>query len=187
MTDVVLFHHAQGLTSGIRALADRVRDAGYRVHTPDLYDGRTFDSLADGVAFARAAGFEEIAARGVRAVDGLTGDLVLVGVSLGVVPAEGIAVTRPGVSGVVLVSGIVPPAALEQPWPPELALQVHAMADDPDGDVDEARLVVEEVASADLFLYDGAAHLFVDDSLPDHDEAAAAQFLDRLLEFLADH
>lgn len=187
MTEVVLFHHAQGLTAGVRSLADRIRDAGYRVHTPDLYDGLTFDSLADGVAFARERGFEEIAARGVQAVAGIEGDLVLVGISLGAVPAEGIAVTRPGVSGVVLVSGVVAPAALEQPWPPDLALQVHAMADDPDGDVEEARALVAALEAAELFLYPGEAHLFVDDSLPAHDEAATDLLLDRLLEFLADH
>ncbi|GAA0289182.1 dienelactone hydrolase family protein [Kineococcus aurantiacus] len=187
MTEVVLFHHAQGLTPGVRSLADRIADAGYRVRTPDLYDGRTFASLVDGVEFARAAGFEEIAARGVRAVEPVEGDVVLVGISLGAVPAEGIAVTRPGVSGVVLVSGIVPPAALEQPWPDGLALQVHAMADDPDGDVEDAREVVAELPAAELFVYDGGAHLFVDDSLPGYDEAATDLFVERVLEFLADH
>ncbi|WP_432511160.1 dienelactone hydrolase family protein [Kineococcus sp. SYSU DK001] len=187
MSDVVVFHHAQGLTAGVRSLAERLRDAGHRVHTPDLYDGRTFATLEDGVAFARTTGFEEVAARGVRAVEGLTGDLVLVGVSLGVVPAEGIAMTRPGVSGVVLVSGVVPPAALGRPWPEDLAVQVHAMRDDPDGDVEEARQLVAGLDAAELFLYDGDAHLFVDDSLPEYEPAATQLLVERVLAFVADH
>jgi dienelactone hydrolase len=187
MTGVVLFHHAQGVTPGVRSLADRVRDAGYRVSVPDLFEGRTFATLEAGIAFARRTGFDEIAARGVAAVQGTPGDLVLVGISLGAVPAEGIAVTRPGVSGVVLVSGVIPPASLDQPWPEDLALQVHTMSDDPDGDVDDARALVAELETAELFVYDGSSHLFVDDSLPGYDEAATEQFLERLLEFLADH
>ncbi|WP_432564744.1 dienelactone hydrolase family protein [Kineococcus sp. SYSU DK003] len=187
MTEVVLLHHAQGLTAGVRSLADRIRDAGYTVHVPDLFEGATFDTLADGVAFARQTGFEEVAARGVEAVSALDGDLVLVGISLGAVPAEGIAVTRPGVSGVVLVSGVVPVGALDQPWPPDVALQVHTRADDPDGDLEPARELVAGLEAAELFVYEGEAHPFVDDSLPTYDEAATGLLVERVLEFLADH
>ncbi len=49
MTEIVLFHHAQGLTPGIDAFADELRRAGHTVHTPDLYDGHTFDTLEEGL------------------------------------------------------------------------------------------------------------------------------------------
>ena len=45
MADVVLFHHALGLTPGIVAFADELRRAGHTVHTPDLFEGRTFPPL----------------------------------------------------------------------------------------------------------------------------------------------
>ena len=57
MAEVVLFHHAQGLTSGVVAFADELRRAGHTVHTPDLLDGRTFGSIDDGLAYAEDLGF----------------------------------------------------------------------------------------------------------------------------------
>lgn len=60
MAEVLLFHHAQGLTEGVRAFAEQLRSAGHVVHTPDLYDGRTFDSLDAGVGHARELGFGQL-------------------------------------------------------------------------------------------------------------------------------
>ena len=57
MAEVVLYHHIQGLTPGVRAFADELREAGHAMHTPDLFDGRTFDTIDEGMAFARDAGF----------------------------------------------------------------------------------------------------------------------------------
>ena len=50
MTDVVLFHHAQGRTAGVESFAGRLRAAGHRVTVPDLYDGATFATLDEGMA-----------------------------------------------------------------------------------------------------------------------------------------
>src|SRR5688500_2398683 len=69
MTEVLLFHHAQGLTPGVLAFADVLRVAGHTVHTPDLLDGRRFDSVEAGVAYAGQVGFGEVLERGVRAAD----------------------------------------------------------------------------------------------------------------------
>src|SRR5437773_964554 len=49
MAEVLLFHHAQGLTPGVHAFADELRAAGHTVHTPDLFDGRTFGSIDHGM------------------------------------------------------------------------------------------------------------------------------------------
>ena len=57
MAEVLLFHHALGLTDGVRAFADELRRAGHTVHTPDLFEGRTFDSIEAGVGHAREVGF----------------------------------------------------------------------------------------------------------------------------------
>ena len=50
MAEVLLFHHAQGQTAGFLAFADELRAAGHVVHAPDLYDGKTFAELDDGVS-----------------------------------------------------------------------------------------------------------------------------------------
>ena len=71
MTEVVLYHHVQGLTEGVRSFADELRQAGHTVHTPDLFDGRTFDTIEEGMAFAREAGFGALAERGVAAAEGI--------------------------------------------------------------------------------------------------------------------
>jgi len=39
VTDVIVFHHAQGLTDGVRQFADQLRGVGHRVTVPDLYEG----------------------------------------------------------------------------------------------------------------------------------------------------
>jgi len=109
VAEVVLFHHAQGLTSGVVAFADELRRAGHTVHTPDLLDGRTFGSIEDGLAYAEELGFPgEILARGARAVEGLPADLVYAGFSLGVLPAQMLAQTRPGARGALLFYSCVP-------------------------------------------------------------------------------
>ena len=69
MTEVLLYHHVQGLTEGVRAFADELRQAGHAVHTPDLFDGRTFDTIDDGTAFARDTGFAALAERGLAAAE----------------------------------------------------------------------------------------------------------------------
>lgn len=111
MTELILFHHGHGLTAGVRALADDFRAAGHQVHVPDLFEGRTFADLAEGVGHAEEVGFGTILKRGRLAAE-------------------------------------------------------------------------EEAPRAELFLYPGGRHLFTDNSLPDHDDAAAALVEERVLSFL---
>ena len=187
MAEVLLFHHAQGLTAGCETFAERLRAAGHLVHLPDLYEGRTFADLDDGIANAEEVGFDTIIERGRRAADGLPGELVYAGMSLGVLPAQALAQTRPGARGALLLHGCVPPSALGSPWPAGLRAQIHLMQDDEVGaeDLDAARAFAGEVASAELFVYPGEAHLFSDRSLPAYDDAAAALLEERVLRFLA--
>ena len=108
VAEVLLFHHAQGQTDGFLAFADELRAAGHVVHAPDLYDGKTFTALADGLAYAEQVGFGALLEGGERAADGLPTGVVYVGVSLGVMPAQKLAQTRAGAKGAVLVSACVP-------------------------------------------------------------------------------
>lgn len=187
MAEVLLFHHAQGQTPGFLAFADELRAARHVVHTPDVYDGRTFATLDEGVAHARQVGFGEILQRGEAAANGLPSAIVYAGFSLGVMPAQKLAQTRPGAQGALLFSACLPLAEFETPWPGGVPVQVHMMEEDEWAmeDLPAARELVAEVPTAELFLYPGDRHLFADSSLPDFDPAAAALLKERVLAFLA--
>src|SRR5437763_12911308 len=115
MAEVLLFHHALGQTTGFGAFADELRQAGHTVHTPDLYDGRTFTTLDEGVAYAEEIGFGEIIERGTRAADELPTELVYAGFSLGVLPAQKLAQTRAGARGALPFYSCVPMSEIG-PW-----------------------------------------------------------------------
>jgi dienelactone hydrolase len=188
VAEVLLFHHAQGLTPGCLSFADRLRAAGHVVHTPDLYEGKTFTDLEEGVGYAREAGFDTILERGRLAGEALPDGLVYAGFSLGVMPAQMLAQTRPGTKGALLFSAALPPEEFGGPWPEGVPVQIHMMEADEwvDEDLPAARQIVETVESAELFLYPGDRHLFADDSLPDYDQDAAALLTKRSLSFLDD-
>ena len=190
MAEVLLFHHAQGLTPGVRAFADVLRAAGHIVHTPDLFDGRTFPSIDDGIAFIEATGFDDLRASGVRMADDLPHELVYAGFSFGVTMAQQLAQTRPGARGALLFHSCIPISGewAFGPWPNGVPVQVHGMDADPffvgEGDIDAAREIVETVENAELFLYPGDQHYFADSSLPSYDASATALLTQRVLEFL---
>ena len=188
MAEVVLFHHAQGLTPGVVAFAEELRHAGHRVHTPDLFEGRTFATIEQGMAYAEQIGFpDEVIERGVRAVEPLPAELVYAGFSLGVLPAQMLAQTRPGARGALLFYSCIPVSAFGT-WPDGVPVQVHGMDADPifagEGDVDAARELVDQAEDAELFLYPGDQHYFADSSLPSYDPDAAALLTRRVLDFL---
>ncbi len=186
MAQILLFHHAQGQTAGFLAFADRLRAAGHVVHAPDLYDGKTFTALDEGVGYAKDVGFGTIGERGRSAADGLPNELVYAGFSLGVMPAQELAQMRPGAKGALLFSAAFPAAEFGGSWPPGVPLQIHMMEDDEwaTEDLPAARELVEMVDGAELFLYPGDRHLFADSSLPDYDEGAAKLLEQRVLGFL---
>ena len=190
MAEVLLFHHAQGQTTGFHAFADDLRRAGHTVHTPDLFDGRTFESIDAGMAYAEELGFPDaIIDGGERAAEGLPAELVYAGFSLGVVPAQKLAQTRPGARGALLFYSCVPTSAFGSAWPAGVPVQIHGMDADPffvgEGDIDAARAIVASTSDAELFLYPGDQHYFADSSLPSYDPDAAALLQRRVLEFLA--
>lgn len=187
MATVLLLHHVQGRTPGVTAFADALRAAGHTVHTPDVYDGHTFDDLESGMAYADSVGFEAVMQRGVGAADGLPEDTVYIGLSLGVMAAQQLAQTRPGAAGAVFVASCLPASEFGG-WPGGVPVQVHGKDADPifvdEGDLDAARSLVASVDGAELFLYPGDQHLFLDSSLPAYDPAATAELTARVLAFL---
>ena len=183
MAEVVLFHHALGLTDPVRRFADALRRAGHTVHTPDLYDGRTFHTIDEGMTYAdELGGPMAIVDRARAAVASLPGEAVYIGFSLGVLPAQALAQTRPGARAAVLCYSAVPlgewgdnwPAS----WPNGVRLQLHIL--DGDEDFEIAQRLAATVSGAELFVYPGGEHYFAE-----HDEEAAALLTERALDFLA--
>jgi dienelactone hydrolase len=188
MAELLLFHHAQGLTPGCLSFADEIRAAGHVVHAPDLYDGKIFTELADGGGYAEQVGFQTIIERGRVAAESLPNEIIYAGFSLGVLPAQMLAQTRPGARGALLLQACVPTSEFGPSWPPGVPLQIHMLEADEllrrEGDLDVAQQLVRTIEGAELFLYPGDRHLFADNSLPDYDESAATLLKQRVVSFL---
>ena len=190
MAGVVLFHHVQGLTTGVVSFAEELRRAGHTVHTPDLFDGRTFATVDDGMTYAREIGFDALLERGVAAGEGVSSTgAVYAGFSLGVMPAQRLAQTRPDARGALLFHACLPVSEFGERWPQGVPAQVHGMDADPffaeeGGDIDAAQALAASSGQAELFLYPGKQHLFADSSLPSYDPPAAALLMARVLRFL---
>jgi dienelactone hydrolase len=183
VAEVVVFHHALGVSEWIRGFADALRDGGHSVHVVDLFDGRTFDSIEDGMAYAEAVGGPPAFVDRARgAVESLPGEVVYVGFSLGVLPAQSLAQTRPGARGAVLCYAALPlgkwgddwPAT----WPDGVRLQLHILEGDEDFEI--AQELASTVPGAELFVHPGTEHYFAE-----HDEKAAALLTRRVLDFIA--
>jgi len=190
MAEVLLFHHAQGVTPGITAFADELRGAGHTVHVPDLFDGHTFGSIEDGMAFINSQGFDGLRERGVHTADDLPAELVYAGFSFGESIAQELAQTRPGARGALLFYSCIPITGewAFGPWPDGVPVQIHGADHDPyfvdEGDINAAREIVATVPDAELFLYPGDQHYFADSSLPSYDPEATALLMTRVLGFL---
>ena len=187
MAEVLLYHHIQGLTEGVRAFADDLRQAGHTVHTPDLFDGRTFDSIEEGFAYAKSVGLDPIRERGLAAADDLPAGVVYAGFSFGVTLAQRLAQTRPGARGALLIYSCLPVTEFGETWPVGVPVQVHGKEGDEffDEDLPAACELVEATATAELFVYPGDQHLFADSSLDAYDPQATALLMERVRTFLA--
>ena len=184
MAEIVLFHHAHGLTPGVVQFAGRLRVEGHTVHTPDLFEGRTFDSLDDGVAYADAVGLEAMIERGTAAVERLSENVYYAGFSLGGMVAQALTQTRPRARGALLIASAAP-AKWFGAWPDGVPAQIHAAEADPWVEMDAARELVRAVPNVELFIYPGDKHLFADETLPDYDRASAELLTKRALTFVS--
>ncbi len=190
MANVVMFHHVQGLTKGVTALAEQLRDGGHDVVTPDLFDGHQFATIDAGVAHLESIGLTTLIERGQAAVADQREDLVFAGVSMGVICAQHLAQTRPGTAGAVLMESCLPASEFGDGWPSSVPVQIHGMSNDRffagEGDIDNARAIVASAPAgvAELFEYRGDQHLFVDSSMPAYNQTAATLVVERVLAFL---
>jgi dienelactone hydrolase len=187
MTEMLLFHSAHGLTPGVVEFADRLRDVGHVVHVADLFDGRTFDDLAEGSAYRDAVGIPALLELASAAADALPSSVVFAGFSMGAAPAQFLAQTRPGAAGCLLMHGCLPTEAFGVPWPPAVPLSVHGAEDDPWIDFHVARLLVADASDGELWMYPGAGHLFADSGLPEYDPVLAEHLMTRVVAWLEAH
>ncbi len=183
--EIVLFHSALGLRPGVLQFAERLRAAGHRVHTPDLFDGEVFAGLEAGAAKRDALGIPELIRRAQAAVADLPSGIVLAGLSMGAGAAEFLAATRPGARAAILMHGALAPTAFGLERWPAVPVQVHYATNDPWVAVDEVRALQAAVRKAggviDVHVYERGGHLFEDADLDTYDTAAARLMLERVL------
>ncbi|WP_298227327.1 dienelactone hydrolase family protein [Gryllotalpicola sp.] len=184
MADIVLFHHAGGLTRGVIAFADRLRAAGHSVETPDVFGGYTFDDIEDGMRYAGELGDEELAERAFEAVSTLPAGLVYVGMSLGCALAAQVLLTRGDAQGAVFLYGAVAPGWFGEDWPDGVPAQSHQTEYDPRREVEVDTAMEYEIPGAEMYLYPGSGHLFAEAGHEDYDPEAAQLALNRILRFL---
>lgn len=188
---VVLFHSVLGVRPAVRQLADRLREDGYTVHVPDLYDGMLFDDYATAMQYVEEhGGFEMLMARTIATTADIPADAVYAGFSNGGGSAMLLALARPGARGAIMYHAGMPVKYLGfEAWPSTVPVQVHYSTGDPFREAEAVDGFEADVlasgATYEFFEYAGSGHLFTDTGLPlEFDAAAAALLVERTLTFL---
>jgi dienelactone hydrolase len=190
MADVLLLHSLLGLRPAVLDTADRFRAGGNDVWTPDLFEGRLFDTLEEGAQHRSEVGIPELLRRAAAAADAMPGEYVAAGFSMGGSIAQLLAGTRPQARAALLFHHAATLDDLElDSWPAGVSVQVHRSERDPFVEAAAAAALGESVRAAgaafDDFVYAGEAHLFADPGLDGYDAAAAGLMVERALAFLA--
>ncbi|WP_328772292.1 dienelactone hydrolase family protein [Streptomyces sp. NBC_00286] len=174
--DIMLFHSTYGLRPAVRDAADRLRAAGHEVWTPDLFEGRTFETVEEGRAFKDEIGVDELLKRAILAAAPYSErGLVYAGFSLGAAIAQTLALGDEKARGLLLLHGtsdIADNASVD-----ELPVQLHVAEPDafePDDWLTAWYLRMGRAgADVEVHRYAGAGHLYTDPGLPDYDKEAA--------------
>lgn len=184
MAEIILFHHAQGLTEGLRHFSERLGAAGHVVYAPDMYSGAVFARLDEGLAFASRIGhdaIEEVARRAARKHPHAN---TAIGFSLGAFPAQLLAQEWKKIDSLVLVAGGLPPRDLGGDWRSDVRLSVHVAEPDDWIPTGSLETLLRHARRPHVHKYPGMGHMFVDPSSPDYDADAADLFEERLLSWL---
>ncbi|MFF0046084.1 dienelactone hydrolase family protein [Streptomyces sp. NBC_01620] len=186
--NIMLFHSTYGLRPAVHAAAARLRAAGHEVYVPDLFDGRTFETVEEGMAFKDEVGKDELLRRAVLAAAPYSErGLVYAGFSFGASTAQTLALGDEQARGLLLLHGTSDIA--ENASVDELPVQLHVADPDPFETHDWLNswyLQMQRTgADVEVYRYPGAGHLFTDPDLPDYDAAAAELTWKVTLGFLA--
>ncbi|MBC9724573.1 dienelactone hydrolase family protein [Streptomyces sp. TRM68367] len=174
--NIVLFHSAFGLRPAVRQAADRLREAGHQVWTPDLFEGRTFDTVEEGMAHQDEIGKDQLLKRAVLAAAPYSErGLVYAGFSLGAALAQTLGLGDEQARGLLLLHGtsdLAPNVALDG-----LPVQLHVAEPDPFEPDDWLSAWYLQMgragADVEVYRYAGAGHVYTDPDLPDYDAEAA--------------
>ncbi|MFI6643781.1 dienelactone hydrolase family protein [Streptomyces sp. NPDC050504] len=174
--NIMLFHSTYGPRPAVHAAADRLRAAGHEVWVPDLFEGRTFETVEEGMDFQREIGREELLKRAVLAAAPYSDrGLVYAGFSFGASVAQTLALGDEKARGLLMFHGTSDIA--EGASVAELPVQLHVADPDPFETHDWLNTWYLQMrragADVEVYRYPGAGHLFTDPDLPDHDGEAA--------------
>nr|WP_246331206.1 dienelactone hydrolase family protein [Saccharopolyspora hordei] len=183
----MLLHSTFGLRPAVHAAADLLRDAGHEVHVPDLFGGRTAETVEDGMRINEEIGRDELLRRAVQAAAPLSErGLVYAGFSLGAALAQNLALADEKARGLLLLHGtsdIAQGATVD-----DLPVQLHVAEPDPFESEDWLNSWYLQMrragADVEVYRYPGAGHLYTDPDLPDHDAEAARATWTTALGFL---
>ena len=193
MAEIVLFHHTCGLTAGVAAFAQQLREAGHKVHTPDLFEGRAFADVRDGMAFADvrdgmayadSVGEEVFATRAAEIVAPMGHDLVYGGLSMGAARAAEQVLACPGARAAFFLYGAIAPSWWGATWPADVPSQAHVAAGDEFREPAAESEYAAEVDGGELFVYPVSGHLFAEAGHLDYDADAATLAITRILDFM---
>ncbi|MEU9609840.1 dienelactone hydrolase family protein [Streptomyces sp. NPDC048057] len=185
--NIMLFHSTYGLRPADHSAAERLETAGHRVWTPDLFEGRTFETVEEGMAFKEELGQEELLRRGIAAsAPHSDAGLVYAGFSLGASVAQNLALGDERARGLLLLHGTSDIA--DGTTVDELPVQLHIADPDPFEPHDWLTAWYLRMgragADVEVYGYPGAGHIFTDPDLPDYDQEAAEQTWRVALAFL---
>jgi dienelactone hydrolase len=190
VAQILLLHSAYGLRPAVHTAADRLRAAGHQVHVPDLYDGRVFDDVEEGMAYKEEVGSEELLRRAVSAAAPLLTPgtrLVYAGLSLGAALAQNLALADEQALALLLLHGT---SDVRDEASTEIPVQLHVADPDPFETEDwlNAWYLRMRKAGADVEVhrYRGAGHVYTDPELADYDAEAAERTWAVALDFLAE-
>ncbi|MEU6401810.1 dienelactone hydrolase family protein [Streptomyces sp. NPDC046985] len=174
--NIMLFHSTQGLTPAVRDAAGRLRAAGHEVWTPDLFEGRVFDSAEAGGEFTESVGKDELLRRAVLAAAPYSErGMAYAGFSLGASVAQTLALGDERARGLLLLHGtsdLAPEVHVD-----DLPVQLHVAEPDPFETDDWLSAWYLQMgragADVEVYRYPGAGHLYTDPDSPDYDREAA--------------
>ncbi|MQY15881.1 hypothetical protein SRB5_60730 [Streptomyces sp. RB5] len=186
---IVLFHSAYGLRPAVHEAAEQLREAGHEVVVPDLYDGRTTETVEEGMAIREEIGSDELLRRAVVAAAPYSdGGVVYAGFSLGGSLAQNLALADGKARGLLMFHGTSDIAEDTVAAVDELPVQLHVADPDPFETHDWLNAWYLRMGRAgtepEIFRYPGAGHLFTDPELDDYDREAAETAMRRAVAFL---
>lgn len=186
MSHLLLLHSALGLRPAVLDFADRLREQGHQVDTPDYYAGNVFDDEPAGIAYRDTVGTKDLFARLTPALDALPQDAVLAGFSLGSAFAQNLARRRPQARAVILMHSVAAPRGEWSGQP----VQVHRYAEDHWIEPADVEALGQAVRAAGTSFEDhvvpGRGHLFTDLASSDGDADATDATLSRIAALLRD-